>query len=61
MVNVYPWGISINVITPINKNKQKFLLFYVYAGSKLDLGAGANLDKVEREDEFVVEEELIKA
>jgi choline monooxygenase len=30
-------------------------LSYVYDESKLELGAGANLDKVEREDEFVVE------
>ena len=56
MVNVYPWGISINIIKPINMNKTKVtFLSYVYDESKLELGAGANLDKVEREDEFVVE------
>ena len=56
MVNVYPWGISINIIKPINMNKTKVsFLSYVYDESKLDQGAGSNLDKVEREDEFVVE------
>jgi choline monooxygenase len=38
----------------MNKTKVSFLS-YVYDESKLELGAGANLDKVEREDEFVVE------
>ena len=38
----------------MNKTKVTFLS-YVYDESKLELGAGANLDKVEREDEFVVE------
>ena len=56
MLNFYPWGLSINVVKPINKNKTKVsFITYVYDESKLSTGAGALLDKVEREDEFVVE------
>ncbi len=38
----------------INKTKVSFIS-YVYDETKLESGAGALLDKVEREDEFVVE------
>lgn len=56
MFNFYPWGLSINLVKPINKDKTKVsFITYVYDESKLDSGAGALLDKVEREDEFVVE------
>ena len=56
MFNVYPWGISVNVVKPISKDKTKVsFLSYVYDESKLNHGAGSELDKVEREDEFVVE------
>ena len=56
MFNFYPWGLSINIVKPINKNKTKVaFITYVYDETKLDEGAGALLDKVEREDEFVVE------
>lgn len=56
MFNIYPWGISVNIIKPINMNKTKVsFLTYVFDELKLEQGAGSNLDKVEREDEFVVE------
>ena len=56
MFNFYPWGLSINIVKPISLNKTKVsFLTYVHDESKLDKGAGALLDKVEREDEFVVE------
>ncbi|NQW26739.1 MAG: Rieske 2Fe-2S domain-containing protein [Flammeovirgaceae bacterium] len=56
MFNFYPWGLSINIVKPISINKTKVsFLTYVWDESKLDKGAGALLDKVEREDEFVVE------
>jgi len=56
MFNFYPWGCSINIVKPISLNRTKVsFLSYVYDESKLDTGAGAALDKVEREDEFVVE------
>lgn len=56
MLNFYPWGLSINIVKPISINKTKVqFLSYVFDESKLEIGAGASLDKVEREDEFVVE------
>lgn len=56
MFNFYPWGLSINIIKPqsINRTKVSFIT-YVYDENALNSGAGALLDKVEREDEFVVE------
>jgi len=56
MFNFYPWGLSVNVVKPISIHKTKVsFITYVYDESKLNAGAGALLDKVEREDEFVVE------
>jgi choline monooxygenase len=56
MFNFYPWGLSINLVNPLSSNKTKVnFLTYVYDESKLESGAGSLLDKVEREDEFVVE------
>lgn len=56
MFNFYPWGLSVNIVQPlaIDRTRVSFLT-YVYDPEKLDKGAGAALDKVEREDEFVVE------
>ena len=56
MFNFYPWGLSINIVKPITIEKTKVhFITYIYDESKLHSGAGAMLDKVEREDEFVVE------
>ncbi len=56
MFNFYPWGLSINVIRPLKPDLTKVsFLTYVYDESKLDQGAGNLLDKVEREDEAIVE------
>jgi len=56
MFNFYPWGLSVNVVRPVSKNKTRVLFrSYVWDSSRLGDGAGAVLDKVEREDEFVVE------
>lgn len=56
MFNFYPWGLSVNIVKPIDMEKTKVsFLTYLYDESKLHSGAGALLDKVEREDEFVVE------
>ncbi len=56
MVNVYPWGISINVVRPLAPDRTKVsFLSYVWDPARLDRGAGAGLDRVEREDEAVVE------
>ncbi len=56
MFNFYPWGLSINIIRPLGVNKTKVsFLSYVLDESKLRQGAGADLDKVELEDEDVVQ------
>jgi choline monooxygenase len=56
MFNVYPWGVSVNVVTPlaVDRTRVSFLPF-VWDESKRESGAGAGLDRVEREDEAVVE------
>lgn len=56
MVNVYPWGISINIVRPLGVAKTRVsFLSYVFDESLLGEGAGADLDRVEREDEAIVE------
>lgn len=56
MVNVYPWGISLNVVRPLAPDRTRVsFLSYVWDPERLDRGAGAGLDRVEREDEAVVE------
>lgn len=56
MLNFYPWGLSINVVRPLGVERTRVsFISYVYDESKLDQGAGAGLDRVEREDEAVVE------
>ena len=56
MLNVYPWGISVNIVKPLAVDQTRVtFLSYVWDPSRLDRGAGAGLDRVEREDESVVE------
>ena len=56
MFNVYPWGVSVNVVTPlaVDRTRVSFLPF-VWDESRRERGAGAGLDRVEREDEAIVE------
>lgn len=56
MVNVYPWGVSVNIVKPLGvaKTRVSFLSF-VLDEAKLGEGAGTDLDRVEREDEAIVE------
>ena len=56
MFNFYPWGLSVNIVEPLgmDKTRVKFLSF-VSDETRLNTGAGAGLDKVELEDEEVVE------
>ena len=57
MLNFYPWGLSANIITPLSSSETKVLFkSYVWDESKLNKGAGADLDKVELEDEQVVQQ-----
>lgn len=56
MLNFYPWGLSLNVVRPLAVDRTKISFrSYVLDPSKLDAGAGAALDRVEREDEEIVE------
>ncbi len=56
MFNFYPWGLSINIVKPqaIDKTKVSFLT-YMWHESKYNHGAGSNLDKVEMEDEAIIQ------
>jgi choline monooxygenase len=56
MLNFYPWGLSVNIVQPLEPDLSKVsFVSFVWDASKLDQGAGASLDRVEREDEAVVE------
>lgn len=56
MFNYYPWGISINIVKPINlKLTEVEFISYVFDKTKLNKGASSDLNKVEKEDEFVVQ------
>ena len=56
MLNFYPWGISINIVKPINNSLTKVtFLTYVWNEKLINDGAGSNLEKGEREDENIVE------
>jgi choline monooxygenase len=57
MFNFYPWGLSVNVVVPVSKDACKVsFLTYVLDEEKLGVGAGAELDVVEQEDEEVVQQ-----
>lgn len=56
MLNFYPWGLSVNVVKPISPGKTKVsFISYLHGEHKFEGAASAAIDKVEREDEFVVE------
>jgi choline monooxygenase len=56
MFNFYPWGLSVNIINPLNIRETKVVfLTYVLDPAKYNSGAGSNLNQVEQEDEEVVE------
>lgn len=56
MLNFYPWGLSVNVVKPLAPDRTKVsFLTYITDPKHFDRGAGAGLDRVEREDESVVE------
>lgn len=56
MLNFYPWGLSVNVVRPqgVDATRVSFIAYVADAG-RLDRGAGSGLDRVEREDEAIVE------
>lgn len=56
MFNFYPWGLSVNVVKPLAPDLTRVsFLCYVWDESRIGQGAGAALDRVEREDEAVIE------
>jgi choline monooxygenase len=56
MLNVYPWGLSLNVVLPQGPARTRVLFrSYVWDRARLERGAGAGLDTVEHEDEAVVQ------
>lgn len=56
MFNFYPWGISVNVVCPVRPERTvvSFLTF-ISDEARIETGAGADLHRVEIEDERVVE------
>lgn len=56
MFNFYPWGLSLNVVKPLEKELTKVSFYqFVWNQDKLQSGAGADVDSTEMEDEEVVE------
>jgi choline monooxygenase len=55
MVNVYPWGLSLNLVMPISPSRTRVIFrSFVADASLLGEGAGGALDPVEMEDEAAV-------
>ncbi len=55
MLNVYPWGLSVNVVLPQTPTRTRVLFrSFVARPELLERGAGGALDPVEQEDEAVV-------
>lgn len=56
MLNFYPWGLSMNIVKPLAVDRTRVsFLTYVWKKELLDRGAGSGLDRVEMEDEAVVQ------
>ncbi len=56
MLNLYPWGISLNAVQPLGVDRTRILFrSYAWDAARLDAGASRDLDSVELEDERVVE------
>ncbi|MBU03607.1 MAG: choline monooxygenase [Euryarchaeota archaeon] len=56
MLNFYPWGLSVNLVVPLSVNKTE-IIYQRYVGNSALIGdgAGGDLDKVEKEDQEIVE------
>ncbi|MDB4819560.1 Rieske 2Fe-2S domain-containing protein [Euryarchaeota archaeon] len=56
MLNFYPWGLSVNVVSPISVDRTR-IVYHGFVGEKsmLGKGAGGDLDRVEAEDQEIVE------
>ena len=55
MLNFYSWGLSINIIEPINKNKSRIrFLSYPIVNHTQPTEIDSSLDTVEEEDQNIV-------
>ena len=56
MFNFYPWGLSLNIVTPLAVDKTKITFkTFILDHQKYNQGAGSDLNTVEMEDEAIVE------
>ena len=56
MFNFYPWGLSVNIVEPLKPARTRIrYLTYVWKEELQGEGAGGDLDKVELEDDEIVE------
>ena len=56
MLNFYPWGLSLNVVMPAGVDAMRVhYRAYVLDEARRERGAGSGLERVEHEDEAVVE------
>jgi len=56
MFNFYPWGLSINIVEPVGVNETRVIFkTYISDETLFNQGAGSDLNRVEMEDEEVVE------
>ena len=56
MLNFYPWGLSLNVVSPLGPNRTRVsFISYIWKEELRAEGVGGDLHKVEMEDEEVVE------
>lgn len=56
MINVYPWGLSLNLLQPLGPTATRVVYAtWIWDRARHGRGAGAALDQVEYEDEVVVE------
>jgi choline monooxygenase len=56
MLNFYPWGLSLNLVLPLGPERTRVsFLSFVHDETLRGTGAGADLHRVEMEDEEIVE------
>ncbi|MAV59034.1 MAG: choline monooxygenase [Candidatus Marinimicrobia bacterium] len=55
MINIYEWGVSINIVEPLSINRTKInFLSYPFKGRTQPVNTSSSLDNVEMEDQNVV-------
>ena len=57
MFNFYPWGLSVNIVQPLSPTRTRIsFITYMWKEEYYKKGAGKDLDKVEMEDEEIVQQ-----